>query len=73
MTCTNGWSLIIAVIVMCNIPIGYYGVLMFCDHLCQILEVVMDIMQVLQDICKNPEDHEKGTTIDPLRLTLYLL
>uniref|UniRef100_A0A671TR23 1-phosphatidylinositol 4-kinase n=1 Tax=Sparus aurata TaxID=8175 RepID=A0A671TR23_SPAAU len=25
----------------------------------QILEAIMDIMQVLQDICKNPEDHDK--------------
>lgn len=23
----------------------------------------MDIMQVLQDICKNPEAHDKGTNI----------
>uniref|UniRef100_A0A3Q3WCT9 Phosphatidylinositol 4-kinase, catalytic, alpha b n=1 Tax=Mola mola TaxID=94237 RepID=A0A3Q3WCT9_MOLML len=26
----------------------------------QILEAVMDIMQVLQNICKNPEAHDKG-------------
>uniref|UniRef100_A0A3B5A9N8 Phosphatidylinositol 4-kinase alpha-like n=1 Tax=Stegastes partitus TaxID=144197 RepID=A0A3B5A9N8_9TELE len=25
----------------------------------QILEAIMDIMQVLQDICKNPEEHDK--------------
>lgn len=24
----------------------------------------MDIMQVLQDICKNPEAHDKGTNRD---------
>lgn len=61
--------------VMCSIIkiLGYSDVLMFCDHLCQILEAVMDIMQVLQDICKNPEDHEKGTNINPLRLTLSLI
>lgn len=75
LTCSNGWSRITDVIVMCNIVkiLGYRGVLMFCGHLCQILEAVMDIMQVLQDICKNPEDHEKGTNINPLRLTLYLI
>lgn len=26
----------------------------------------MDIMQILQDICKNPEDHDKGTNITHL-------
>lgn len=31
----------------------------------------MDIMQVLQDICKNPEAHEKGTNMIHLTLTLY--
>lgn len=30
----------------------------------------MDIMQVLQDICKNPEAHDKGTNINHLTLTL---
>uniref|UniRef100_A0A3B3H6H2 Phosphatidylinositol 4-kinase alpha n=1 Tax=Oryzias latipes TaxID=8090 RepID=A0A3B3H6H2_ORYLA len=27
----------------------------------QILEALMDIMQVLQDVCRNPEAHDKGT------------
>uniref|UniRef100_A0A3Q3KIJ0 Phosphatidylinositol 4-kinase alpha n=1 Tax=Monopterus albus TaxID=43700 RepID=A0A3Q3KIJ0_MONAL len=29
----------------------------------QILEAVMDVMQVLQDSCKNPEAHDKGGNI----------
>uniref|UniRef100_A0A3B4AVV8 Phosphatidylinositol 4-kinase, catalytic, alpha b n=1 Tax=Periophthalmus magnuspinnatus TaxID=409849 RepID=A0A3B4AVV8_9GOBI len=28
----------------------------------QILEAIMDLMQVLQDICKNPDTHDKGKT-----------
>uniref|UniRef100_A0A667ZJT5 Phosphatidylinositol 4-kinase, catalytic, alpha a n=1 Tax=Myripristis murdjan TaxID=586833 RepID=A0A667ZJT5_9TELE len=37
----------------------------------QILEAVMDIMQVLHDICKNPEAHDKGTlTTDALDLKM---
>lgn len=34
-----------------------------CDHYFQILEAIMDIMQVLQVICKNPEVHDKGALI----------
>lgn len=30
----------------------------------------MDIMQVLQDICKSPEAHDKGTNTDRLPLSL---
>lgn len=29
----------------------------------------MDIMQVLQDICKNPEAHDKGTTLQNLTIS----
>lgn len=32
-----------------------------CTHFFQILEAIMDIMQVLQMICKNPEAHDRGT------------
>uniref|UniRef100_A0A3B5MGX3 Phosphatidylinositol 4-kinase, catalytic, alpha b n=1 Tax=Xiphophorus couchianus TaxID=32473 RepID=A0A3B5MGX3_9TELE len=31
----------------------------------QILEALMDIMQVLQDICKNPDAHDKGANLTP--------
>lgn len=31
-----------------------------CDHCFQVLEAIMDIMQVLQNICKSPEAHDKG-------------
>lgn len=34
----------------------------------QILEALMDIMQVLQDICKNPEAYDKGANITHLVL-----
>lgn len=34
-----------------------------CDDYFQILEAIMDIMQVLQIICKNPEAHDKGTEV----------
>ena len=33
----------------------------------------MDIMQVLQDICKNPEDHDKGLNITHLMLPLCVI
>lgn len=32
-----------------------------CDPYFQILEAIMEIMQVLQIICKNPEAHDRGT------------
>lgn len=37
---------------------------MIWGYVCQILEAVMEIMQVLQGICKNPEAHDKGTDIN---------
>uniref|UniRef100_A0A3B3YSI9 Uncharacterized protein n=1 Tax=Poecilia mexicana TaxID=48701 RepID=A0A3B3YSI9_9TELE len=35
----------------------------------QILEALMDIMQVLQDICKNPDAHDKGTNPTPFTVS----
>lgn len=26
----------------------------------QILETIMDVMQVLQELCENPQSHDKG-------------
>uniref|UniRef100_A0A3Q3GAT9 Phosphatidylinositol 4-kinase alpha n=1 Tax=Kryptolebias marmoratus TaxID=37003 RepID=A0A3Q3GAT9_KRYMA len=37
----------------------------------QILEAVMDIMQVLQDICKNPDTNDKGGSIIHLIYSKY--
>ena len=46
---------------------------MMMQHLCQILEAIMDIMQVLQDICKNPEDHDKGLSITHLTPLFHVM